>query len=399
VSHVANAAWEEWVTSIRTRALEQCTSYIERSASKWTKAGNSTFKCCSPLRSDKTPSFYVYANQGRWHDFGTGESGDLFTFVQLRDRCSWREALDTLAKDLGLPEWKTKRTGIGLAVDPDTLIEAWKLGEDERTLFECITAIVHLCHDFMPDRLRSFLIDHYQLSDEYISCEKIGFVPAGLWLLCKMRLPQYSEAILMKSGFFVQLPNSDPEPAQSQRILFPYWKDGLARYTIGRQHFFGVPLEEVHLEEWDRGKYKKHLTFNDKHPYVARLISNELLWNEDCIRHLRNDRVLFVAEGITDAMILAMLGMLVISPVTTSVSQKQIVRLLEFAKRAERVVICNDNDTNSRGEEPGKRGAIRTAKAMWDAGIRANIARLPRPEGTNKIDVNELLGTWIRGET
>ena len=36
----------------------------------------------SPIRQEKTPSFWVYTKTNRWHDFGDGSGGDLIDLVQ-----------------------------------------------------------------------------------------------------------------------------------------------------------------------------------------------------------------------------------------------------------------------------------------------------------------------------
>lgn len=35
----------------------------------------------SPIRDEKTPSFYVYLKTNRWHDFGDGRGGDPVDFA------------------------------------------------------------------------------------------------------------------------------------------------------------------------------------------------------------------------------------------------------------------------------------------------------------------------------
>ncbi|MGA0556813.1 toprim domain-containing protein [Larkinella sp. VNQ87] len=46
------------------------------------KASNGKMLYLSPVRQEKTPSFYVYLKTNRWHDFGDGRGGDLIDFAQ-----------------------------------------------------------------------------------------------------------------------------------------------------------------------------------------------------------------------------------------------------------------------------------------------------------------------------
>jgi DNA primase len=67
------------------------------------KIGSSAKGLC-PFHQEKTPSFNVRGDY--FHCFGCGEGGDVFKFVMLRERVSFPEALESLAKRFGvtLPE-------------------------------------------------------------------------------------------------------------------------------------------------------------------------------------------------------------------------------------------------------------------------------------------------------
>jgi DNA primase catalytic core len=58
-----------------------------------------------PFHSEKTPSFSVNPDMGLFKCFGCGKGGDLFTFVQERERMSFVEALRYLADRCGV-EWE-----------------------------------------------------------------------------------------------------------------------------------------------------------------------------------------------------------------------------------------------------------------------------------------------------
>ena len=63
--------------------------------------GRVTEKCCirSPLRDDdRSPSFSIFANGSRWHDYGTGQRGDSFDLFQaikkMDAKTAWRPFLE-----------------------------------------------------------------------------------------------------------------------------------------------------------------------------------------------------------------------------------------------------------------------------------------------------------------
>jgi len=61
-----------------------------------------SWKGLCPFHKEKTPSFNVRSEPAVFHCFGCGEGGDVFKFVMLHERCSFPEAVETLAKRCGL---------------------------------------------------------------------------------------------------------------------------------------------------------------------------------------------------------------------------------------------------------------------------------------------------------
>jgi DNA primase len=66
------------------------------------KMGQSWKGLC-PFHDEKTPSFNVRQEPPLFHCFGCGEGGDVFKFVMLRERASFPEAVETVARRFGIP--------------------------------------------------------------------------------------------------------------------------------------------------------------------------------------------------------------------------------------------------------------------------------------------------------
>lgn len=67
------------------------------------KRAGSIFKGLCPFHNERTPSFVVFPNSGRWHCFGAcGTGGDVITFVMRKEHLDFREALESLAREVGI---------------------------------------------------------------------------------------------------------------------------------------------------------------------------------------------------------------------------------------------------------------------------------------------------------
>ena len=57
----------------------------------------------SPFSKEKSPSFFVNDDKGFFHDFSSGKHGDLIGFLQETERLTFREAVERLAAEAGMP--------------------------------------------------------------------------------------------------------------------------------------------------------------------------------------------------------------------------------------------------------------------------------------------------------
>ncbi|WP_394991654.1 toprim domain-containing protein [Emticicia sp.] len=87
------------VNQNKLQALKQISivAYLDaRGISYHTKRGN-TLLYSSPFRGDSTPSFYVYLNDNKYHDFGSGESGgDIIQLATKFNEGSFTKAITEL---------------------------------------------------------------------------------------------------------------------------------------------------------------------------------------------------------------------------------------------------------------------------------------------------------------
>ena len=72
---------------------------VEAAGCELRTAGPGRLRGLCPFHSEKTPSFFVLADRGRWRCFGCGEGGDAIDFVRRARGCSFGEALSILGVD------------------------------------------------------------------------------------------------------------------------------------------------------------------------------------------------------------------------------------------------------------------------------------------------------------
>ncbi len=65
------------------------------------RAGIDSMKGLCPFHDERTPSFHVRPQAGRYHCFGCGEGGDVFSFLEKLDHLSFQEAVERLAGRIG----------------------------------------------------------------------------------------------------------------------------------------------------------------------------------------------------------------------------------------------------------------------------------------------------------
>ncbi|MBB5632233.1 DNA primase [Cryobacterium mesophilum] len=65
-------------------------------------AGVGSLKGLCPFHDERSPSFHVRQQAGRYHCFGCGEDGDVFTFLQKLDHVTFSEAVERMAAKVGI---------------------------------------------------------------------------------------------------------------------------------------------------------------------------------------------------------------------------------------------------------------------------------------------------------
>jgi DNA primase catalytic core len=328
------------------------------------------WKGLSPFNPETDPSFVVWPETQSWHDFsrGGGRGGDVFRYIQERDRCGFKEALGQLAERAGL-----RRPG----QDDTEHARELALLVERREVRRLLTLAAARYHRVLPAKIREeWYRAHYGFTDETIDRLLLGWADGHLYEELASE-PGVTRALALKTGLFVAA-GPHVHDFFRDRLVFPYWKRGEVVYFIARATPYTAD------EPWEQAKYKKLLTHSERHPYVSPAAGNDHFYNEDAGRGAEE---LLITEGVTDCISAMQAGIACISPVTTRFRERDVPKLLALTHGTRRIVICNDAEASGAGEA----GALHTAAALHREGRDVRIAILPRPDGVEKIDVNEFL--------
>lgn len=84
---------EKILEEIRARIVEVVSRYADLRP-----AGSMSYKALCPFHSEKTPSLSVHHERRRFHCFGCGAAGDVFSFIERIEGCTFPEAVAIAAK-------------------------------------------------------------------------------------------------------------------------------------------------------------------------------------------------------------------------------------------------------------------------------------------------------------
>ncbi|KQN86196.1 DNA primase [Arthrobacter sp. Leaf69] len=243
-------------------------------------AGLGSYKGLCPFHDERSPSFTVRPQVGRYHCFGCGEDGDVISFVQKLDHTSFHEAVEKLAARIGF-ELRYEDGGSGPNREDvgrrQRLLDAHKVA-DEYFRAQLLTPGATEGRNFL--HARGF---DRAAADQF----GVGYAPQG-WdsLLKHLRGKGYTDPELKLTGMFSEGGRGIYDRFRG-RLIWPI-RD-IAGETIG----FGARK----LYEDDQGP--KYLNT----PETALYKKSQVLYGIDLAkRNIAKDRQLVVVEGYTDVM-------------------------------------------------------------------------------------------------
>lgn len=288
-----------------------------------------------PFHQEKTPSFYVYPEQGTYHCYGCGKGGDVFTWLQETEHLEFGEALRQLADRSGvkLPERASRQP------DPEHVAAADALSEAAAWYHELLLRATD------AQRARDYLVKR-GLKADTVRRFAIGWAPERRdQLVTHLRGKGFKDQQLLDAGL-VRETERGLSDYMGGRVVFPIRDaDGKVRGFGGRTLGDNQP------------KYlnSPQTTFFDK---------SATLYGLDLARQtIRRDGVAVIVEGYMDVVVPHQEGFTnVVASLGTALTERQ----LDLIKRsAPTIVLALDSD--AAGQAATLRGLETARLALSEA--------------------------------
>jgi DNA primase len=308
------------------------------------KVGGSWKGLC-PFHNEKTPSFNVSADRGRFHCFGCGEGGDVFKFAMLHEKANFPEAIEIVARRFGMqvPERTNEQT-------PDRKEREQLLGVLEAALEHFVANL------WAPPgtKAREYLLGRGFRKE---TLEKIRAGAAvDAWRDTLETLGRkFPTPFLLTAGLVIETAPDAGKRVYDRfrnRVIFPIFNDG------GRVVAFGARSLD--------GSEPKYLNSPENPAYHKSKVLYGLNWAKDAIR--REGRAVLM-EGYLDVAraIEAGIGEAV-ATCGTALTAAHARLLRRFTDRA---VVNFDQD------EAGQKAARKSLDVLLEEGFKVQVVELP----------------------
>jgi len=302
------------------------------------KAGANYVACC-PFHNEKTPSFSVSPTKQFYHCFGCGAHGSAISFVMEHQGLNFPEAVEDLAKSIGLPvpHETTQREQENRAAQaaglPETMQQALRYYREQLKLYD--PAI-----QYFKGR---------GVSGDIAAKFGLGYAPEG-WQNLSAVFPDYATSTaLVETGLIIENDEGRRYDRFRDRVMFPILN---ARGNVigfgGRVLGAGEPK---YLNSPETTLFQK---------------GQELYGLFQARNAIRNAGRVLVVEGYMDVVALVQHGVeYAVATLGTATTPVHIQKLL---RAADEIIFCFD------GDKAGRRAAWRALENSL--GVLTDTARL-----------------------
>jgi len=313
------------------------------------KKKGANYSACCPFHQEKTPSFTVSASKQIYHCFGCHASGNAIGFLMEFDRLTFVEAVEELAKHLGIEVPRQARVATGAQLD------LYPILEQAAYYFQQQLKTAPVAIDYLKKR---------GLSGRIAKEFGIGYAPAS-WdgLIKEFKANAEICEQLLAAGLVIKKNEGGYYDRFRDRVMFPI------RDRRGRVIAFGGRIindgEPKYLNSPETAVFHK---------------GNELYGIFEVTQASRNVTRLIVVEGYMDVVALAQHGIKqAVATLGTATSAEHIQRLFRLT---EEVVFCFDGD--AAGQAAAWRALEATLPLLQD-GWQVRFLLLPPGEDPDSL--------------
>jgi DNA primase len=314
------------------------------------KKAGANYSACCPFHNEKSPSFTVSPTKQFYHCFGCGAHGTAIGFLMEYAGLSFIEAINDLAKNVGMIVPKEDSTPQSREVDAQN--KTIKLG-----LQETLQQAANYYKAQLKESPRAIeYLKGRGLSGKIAAKFQVGYAPAG-WQNLQTVFPNYDNEALQTAGLVVENEQGKRYDRFRDRIMFPIHDQ--KGQVIG----FGGRV----INNEDTPKYynsPETPLFQKGHELYGLFVAR---------RAIRDAGRVLVVEGYMDVVALAQYGIeYAVAALGTATTPFHITKLM---RQTDEIVFCFDGD--NAGRTAAWRAAMNALPALTD-GLKLRFLFLPK---------------------
>jgi len=320
------------------------------------KKAGTNYKACCPFHNEKTPSFSVNETKQFYHCFGCGESGSAVRFLMEYEHLSFPEAVEELARNLGLevPHEKVNATEHGARI---------KLADSQYQLMQQVDQFYRTQLRQHPQAAKAVnYLKQRGLSGEIAAEYGMGYAPQGYENILKALAARQNnpsiEAKLVELGMLIKKDNGGTYDRFRDRVMFPI------RDQRGRCIAFGGRI---------LGDESPKYLNSPETPLFHK--GRELYGLYEMRKALRKIDKVLVVEGYMDVVALAQFGVrYAVATLGTATTAEHLQKLFRLSHE---IYFCFDGDR--AGRDAAWR-ALNNALPVIREGLQIRFMFLPQGE-------------------
>lgn len=315
------------------------------------KKTGATWRGLSPFNNEKTPSFFVIPEKKIFKCFSTGNAGDIFRFLQLKENLNFQEAIETIAARFNIKlEYEEGRGGSK---------DGYSVKKEIFEIHELAASYFNDC--FKADNAHGVAIQEYWEKDRGFPKElaerfSIGFAPvSGNALITGLIKRKFSTEALKQCGlFYAREQDRDPNyfrPRFRGRLMIPI-RDVQARVIAfaGRQ----LPM----TPQDDPAREAKYIN-SPETPIFHK--SHTIFGLDQARKNLQQKDYFLLVEGQLDVLRCAQHGFdTAVAPQGTSITENQLATIKRYVSK----IYCILD-----GDSAGQNAALRMLPMAFKAGL------------------------------